>query len=93
MSYAKVRRELTKRNREWQRFVRAVIKSGRLAKPGPSVGFDLTPMIDRRPSRASTDDNDALSPEALAGLREGLASARTKPPVYLGTFSQYADDE
>lgn len=34
-----------------------------------------------------------LSPEARAELKAGLESARTRPMVYLGDFTQYAIEE
>lgn len=36
---------------------------------------------------------DELSEESKKMLLEGIESGRTKPPVYLGSFLQYIDDE
>ncbi len=40
-----------------------------------------------------TSDLDGLSPEARVALLAGLESARTRPPVYRGSFAQYANDD
>jgi len=42
--------------------------------------------------------NTPLSPESRAALDEGIRSAKAdieagKPPIYLGSFAQYADDD
>ncbi len=50
-----------------------------------------SPTVDGKAPAPS--DLDQLSPEARVALLAGLESARTRPPVYRGSFAQYANDD
>jgi hypothetical protein len=41
----------------------------------------------------ASDHDMRISPESLAMLRAGIASGKSEPSVYLGSFAQYLDDE
>lgn len=55
--------------------------------------------LDRRQSSEVEEEEEVfeepepLSPSSLQHLREAIQSAKDSPLVYLGSFSQYADDE
>lgn len=40
-----------------------------------------------------SDHDRGISPGSLAMLRAGIASGKSEPSIYLGSFAQYLDDE
>lgn len=67
-------------------------------RPGPSGDFFkpvLTKLVKDLQNNIDPENplDVPLSPEALAALDAGIKSAQEHPPVDLGSFEQYADDE
>ena len=65
-----------------------------MTHPTPS-----TPPLDEERRTDWDRDDDAVddyvppSPEAMAALVAGIKSAKEQPPIYRGSFAQYADDD